>query len=130
MCVVKSGAIARFVALLKSPAETVREQAIWALGNIAGDGADLRDQVIDAGAVEPLLSLAKLDAKVNFILTLLFDDFAEALRSLCSYCSTIDQISSKNLAGITVVVETSMQLCSHFRYSSCFFFFYFNRCRF
>ena len=70
MCVVKSGAIARFVALLKSPAETVREQAIWALGNIAGDGADLRDQVIDAGAVEPLLSLAKLDAKVNLILTL------------------------------------------------------------
>lgn len=61
----KAGAIPKFVALLRSPEENVCEQAVWALGNIAGDGPQLRDMVIDAGAVQPLLTLAKLDVKVS-----------------------------------------------------------------
>ena len=35
----------------------VCEQAVWALGNIAGDGAILRDMVTDLGIVKPLLNL-------------------------------------------------------------------------
>ena len=35
----------------------VCEQAVWALGNIAGDGAILRDMVTDLGIVKPLLGL-------------------------------------------------------------------------
>ncbi|KAI4785888.1 hypothetical protein KUCAC02_037483 [Chaenocephalus aceratus] len=35
----------------------ISEQAVWALGNIAGDGSALRDHVIKHGAVLPLLSL-------------------------------------------------------------------------
>jgi importin subunit alpha-2 len=35
----------------------VCEQAVWALGNIAGDGAPLRDYVINNGIVKPLLRL-------------------------------------------------------------------------
>ena len=33
------------------------EQAVWALGNIAGDGAPLRDHVINNGVVKPLIRL-------------------------------------------------------------------------
>ena len=35
----------------------VVEQAVWALGNIAGDGPQLRDHVLDAGVVKPLMQL-------------------------------------------------------------------------
>lgn len=65
-CVVKAGAIPKFVALLKSQEENVCEQAIWALGNIAGDGPQFRDLVINAGAVDPLLSLCGMDTKVDY----------------------------------------------------------------
>lgn len=33
------------------------EQAIWGIGNIAGDGPRIRDIVIAAGAVEPISNL-------------------------------------------------------------------------
>ena len=35
--VIDCGAIPVFVRILSSPSEEVREQAVWALGNIAGD---------------------------------------------------------------------------------------------
>ena len=40
--VVQSNAIPLFVQLLSSPAEDVREQVVWALGNVAGDSPELR----------------------------------------------------------------------------------------
>jgi len=56
--VVKCGAVPHFVKLLSSVDANVCEQAVWALGNIAGDGPSLRDEVIGAGILKPLLSLA------------------------------------------------------------------------
>ena len=47
--VVEAGAVPPFVKLLSSPNSNVCEQAVWALGNIAGDGAELRDLVIKCG---------------------------------------------------------------------------------
>tara|TARA_R110002050_G_scaffold103246_1_gene212249 strand:+ start:660 stop:896 length:237 start_codon:yes stop_codon:yes gene_type:complete len=47
--VVSQDAIPRFVALLNSPNEQLREQAAWALGNIAGDSPSFRDRVLQAG---------------------------------------------------------------------------------
>jgi HEAT repeat protein len=40
--VIDSGAIDVFVRILQSPSEEVREQAVWALGNIAGDHPNTR----------------------------------------------------------------------------------------
>ena len=44
-----------FIELLSSPEADVREQAVWALGNIAGDSPDLRDRVLAANALMPLV---------------------------------------------------------------------------
>jgi len=65
MAVVKANAVPQFVALLSSPEENVQEQAVWAIGNIAGDGPQLRDVVIDAGGVEPILKLVRSNVKVS-----------------------------------------------------------------
>ena len=37
----------KFVKLLRSPNQDVCEQAVWALGNIAGDSPELRDTVLN-----------------------------------------------------------------------------------
>ncbi|XP_077578040.1 importin subunit alpha-3 [Stigmatopora nigra] len=54
--VVDSHAVPRFLRLLQSPHQNVCEQAVWALGNIIGDGPQCRDYVIGLGVVKPLLS--------------------------------------------------------------------------
>lgn len=78
--VVSNGAVRPFIKLLTSPVSSVAEQAVWALGNIAGmycifltqissmhiiyvtlssegDGPELRDLLIKEGCLTPLLSL-------------------------------------------------------------------------
>jgi hypothetical protein len=40
-----------------SPHHDVREQSIWALGNIAGDGPVFRNNVLEAGIIPPLVSV-------------------------------------------------------------------------
>ena len=54
---IQKGTVDQLIKLLKSPHIEVIEQAIWGIGNIAGDGPRIRDIVIAAGAVEPIADL-------------------------------------------------------------------------
>jgi len=51
---IEKGTINVLVDLLSSPHIEVIEQAIWGLGNIAGDSHKVRDMVINAGAIRPI----------------------------------------------------------------------------
>ncbi|CAG0884349.1 unnamed protein product, partial [Darwinula stevensoni] len=65
--VVSAGAVPHFLALLCSPHQNVCEQAVWALGNIIGDGPELRDYVIRLGVVQPLLSFISPNIPITFL---------------------------------------------------------------
>lgn len=45
----------------------VREQAVWALGNIAGDSPQCRDYVLQQGALRPLLNLLSENHKLSMM---------------------------------------------------------------
>uniref|UniRef100_A0A0K8SGD0 Importin subunit alpha n=1 Tax=Lygus hesperus TaxID=30085 RepID=A0A0K8SGD0_LYGHE len=65
--VVGAGAVPLFLQLLFSEHQTVCEQAVWALGNIIGDGPSLRDYVINLGVVAPLLAFIKPETPISFL---------------------------------------------------------------
>lgn len=65
--VVAAGAVPLFLQLLFSEHLTVCEQAVWALGNIIGDGPALRDFVINLGVVTPLLAFIKPETPISFL---------------------------------------------------------------
>lgn len=52
--VAEYGAIPKLIQLLLSSDPNVREQSAWCLGNVAGDSHQLRDAVLNAGAMDPL----------------------------------------------------------------------------
>ncbi|WOL16442.1 importin subunit alpha-1b-like [Canna indica] len=65
--VIDHGAVPIFVKLLSSPSDDVREQAIWALGNVAGDSPRCRDLVLANEALFPLLQQLNERAKLSML---------------------------------------------------------------
>ncbi len=65
--VVMAGSVEHFLRLLHSPQQNVCEQAVWALGNIIGDGPHCRDLVIKLGVVQPLLQFITPDIPLTFL---------------------------------------------------------------
>lgn len=64
---VQQGALPKLQLLLASPHLQVAEQAVWALGNIAGDGAQSRDLVLSSGVLTDLLRLIKPNTTVTLL---------------------------------------------------------------
>lgn len=67
-----ANAVPIFIQLLGSPEADVREQAVWALGNIAGDSPELRDTVLKLHALPPLVTLTPIPHLSNHFPRLLF----------------------------------------------------------
>jgi len=65
--VMEVGAVPIFCRLLLSPNDDVREQAVWALGNIAGDSPPCRDLVLQAKAMQPLLQQLHQNSKLSML---------------------------------------------------------------
>jgi hypothetical protein len=91
--VVESDAVPYFIKLLSSKNSNICEQAIWALGNIAGDGSELRDYVISCGIIDPILSLIGQETPITSL-----RNIAWTLTNLCrgknpaSSTKTVQQI--------------------------------------
>lgn len=66
--IVDSGAAKTFIEMLQSPHPEVKEQAVWALGNVAGDCAECRDYLLVSGIMDPLLNLLR-ESEQNVTLT-------------------------------------------------------------
>merc|ERR1719421_2227605 len=66
-CVVEHGALPIFVQLLQSPNDDVREQAVWALGNIAGDSPNFRDLVLQSGGLNPVMTVLRESEKTSMM---------------------------------------------------------------
>lgn len=62
---IAKGCVDSFIRLITNGNIEVVEQAVWGLGNIAGDNPRVRDLVISAGAVEPISNLLDQGPKTS-----------------------------------------------------------------
>lgn len=67
MAVVEAGGIPKLISLLNSTHLNVADQAIWALGNIAGDGPDTRDIVLNNNIVDHINQLLTKEITTPFL---------------------------------------------------------------
>lgn len=77
--VVNHGGVDVFVSILMNEEGDIKEQAVWALGNIAGDCAELRDRVLRADALRYLMNIFRTE---NFNQSLL----RNATWTLSNFC--------------------------------------------
>lgn len=78
--VVRCGAIPALAGLLRHSVQDIVVQAVWGLGNIAGDCVELRDMVLGAGVLDAILQWAIPAAGQNIAL---LRNCAWALSNMC-----------------------------------------------
>ena len=66
-CVVEAGTVPLFIRMLHSPNTDVKEQAVWALGNIAGDSPQLRDLCLEHNMMASLLEVFRTSDKISIL---------------------------------------------------------------
>mmetsp|Transcript_20953 Transcript_20953/g.29286 ORF Transcript_20953/g.29286 Transcript_20953/m.29286 type:complete len:369 (-) Transcript_20953:93-1199(-) len=64
---IKAGAVPKLKQLLKHENLDVREQAVWAIGNIAGDRPECRDYVLSQGVLAPILKELSPSSKIGML---------------------------------------------------------------
>jgi len=69
LTVVESGAVPQFINMMSSfgSSEELKEQAIWAIGNIAGDSPALRDLCIDLNAIPSILGTLEGTTRISLL---------------------------------------------------------------
>jgi HEAT repeat protein len=100
--VIDQGAVPMFVQLLSSSSDDVREQAVWALGNVAGDSPSCRDLVLGNGALVPLLAQLNERSKLSML--------RNATWTLSNFCRGKPP---------TPFDQSSISYCTHTRSSYC-----------
>eukprot|EP01133_Synstelium_polycarpum_P015512 gene15512-18423_t len=97
---VAAGAVPQLVRLMSSSSWDVREQATWALGNIAGDKPQIRDYVLSQGMMPTLLAIHALpDLKLSVART--------STWALCNLCRGKP---SPNFGTVRVALPTLCKL--------------------
>ncbi|KAI6685153.1 hypothetical protein NL676_031066 [Syzygium grande] len=97
--IIQLGSIPKFVRLLSSSVAEVREQAVWALGNIAGDSPNCRDHVLSGGALVPVMpALPALRHLIN----------SEDVEVLIDACWALSFISDGSNQNIQFVIEAGV----------------------
>lgn len=104
MAVVQQNAVPALIRLLSSPNMELREQSVWALGNIAGDCPQLRDYVISNGVLQPLIDfLMTADAKISML--------RNGTWTLSNMCR--GKNPAPNFESVKVVIPTMARLLHH-----------------
>merc|ERR1711904_443823 len=94
--VVESGAVPIFCQLLKCNNAQVKEQAVWAIGNIAGDSPACRDLVLNTGALKPMLNLMNSKSQISLL--------RNCIWTLSNLCRSKPQPRFENISAVIPVV--------------------------
>jgi len=81
--VIDAGAVPYFTHLLLSLSKDVKEQAVWALGNIAGDSAPFRDIVLKTGALRCVMQCCAPGQDGRWVSMALLKNATWALSNMC-----------------------------------------------
>ena len=122
-CLVEKGVIPKLAVLMKNEKNKLKNQAIWALGNISGECIEYRDTVINYGIIPTLVNtlLATKDIEIlkngswallNFIRGKPVPDYEKIKCAIPAFCNLILKNDDKEILvdscwGLTTLSENS-----------------------